>query len=387
MTSTTRFGAFDFGLDAHQEERAAQLHRESIVVDALFQGPVGFRAFDDDMNKRLRAGFAAKRDVLGALYDGLELPTRLAVGGQCDAVKEHWDASGITCGNREIELVGDELRDRTLGFAQLQFDSFDWLTKALTAQDVRRAHAEGTHAGLVSSQVMVGPWRDLDSLVAFHDFGMRMCQLTYNEQTRVGSGCTAPDDGGLSRFGVDSIKVMNELGVIVDTAHVGRASTLEACAVSEAPVVASHTAAQGIYSHARGKSDEELRAIAQTGGVIGIVAVPFFLGPGSHVDINAMLDHIEYVAEVAGVDHVCIGTDWPMQLPEWMSADLLQPFVEEVGFRPEDRVVATARLVGFDDYRDFPNITRGLVSRGWSDLDIQKVLGENFLRVMGVACG
>ncbi len=100
-----------------------------------------------------------------------------------------------------------------------------------------------------------------------------------------------------------------------------------------------------------------------------------------------MLDHLEYVAEVAGVDHVCIGTDWPMQLPEWMLSEILQPIFADTGFRPEDGLVATQHMIGFDDYRDFPNITRGLVARGWSDDDIAKVLGENFLRVMEAVCG
>ena len=381
-----QFGTFNFGLDDAQEERAARLHRECVIVDALFQGPVGYRVFDAETNKALRARLDANEDKLVVGADGMEAPIRQAMAGRLDAVKDHWDASGVTCGNRQVELA-DNLRDRTFGFMQKQFDYFPWLTKALTTADVRRAHETGTHAGLVSSQVMLGPWRDFDMLANVHDLGLRMCQLTYNTMTSVGAGSTERSDAGLSYFGVASVKVMNELGIIVDTGHVGRQTTLDACEVSEAPVVASHTAAQGVYDHARGKSDEELRAIAGTGGVIGIVSVPFFLAAGSDVDITAMLDHIEYVAEVAGVDHVCIGTDWPLQLPEWMLSDILQPLFAETGFRPEHGMVATQHMIGFDDYRDFPNITRGLVARGWSDDDIAKVLGENFLRVMEAVCG
>ena len=381
------FATFDFGLDEAQEQRAASLHSEAVIVDALFQGPVGYRVFDERMNKELRSRFESHRDVLRGLTDGLAAPIREAIAGRLDAVKQHWDESGITCGNRQVELGLEWLRDFTFGHAQLQFDHFDWLVKARTAGDIRRAKAEGKHAGLVNTQVLAGPWRDLDALGYYHEFGMRMCQLTYNFMTRVGAGCTERSDAGLSTFGVASVKAMNELGVMVDTGHVGRQTTLDACEVSSAPVVASHTAAQGVYDHARGKSDDELRAIAQTGGVVGIVTVPFFLGAGSEVDMNTFLDHIEYVAEVAGVDAVCIGTDWPMQLPEWMSIEIMQPLSVEIGFRPQDGVVATQTLVGFDDYRDFPNITRGLVGRGWSDDDIFKVLGENFLRVMEQVCG
>lgn len=381
------FGVFDFGLDEQQEERARRLHAESTIVDVLFQGPVGHRAYDDETNQALRARFEAHRDLGTALRDGLQTPIRLAVAGRLDAFKDHWDQSGITCGNRQVELADDALRDFSFGMAQLQFDRFDWLRKALTADDIRAAKANGTHAGLVSSQVLSGPWRDLDALAHYHDFGLRMCQLTYNSMTRVGGGCTDRGGAGLSSFGVDSVKAMNELGIIVDTGHVGRETTLDACEVSDAPVVASHTAAAAVYPHARGKDDETIRTIAQTGGVIGVVTVPFFLGPQPDVDINVFLDHVEHVAEVGGIDGVCIGTDWPMQVPQWMQTAVLQPIFEETGFRPQDRTDATQKLIGFDDYRDFPNITRGLVARGWSDEDIRKVLGENFLRVMAKVCG
>ncbi|MEU5863258.1 membrane dipeptidase [Nonomuraea sp. NPDC047529] len=386
---TEQFGTFDFGLDEAQEERAARLHRECVIVDALFQGPVGYRVFDQEMNEQLRSALKARAgDKLGTFTDGLMLPIRRAFEGRMDEVKDHWDASGITCGNRQVELADDhDAWKRTFAFMQKQFDYFPWLSKALTAADIRRAHETGTHAGLMSTQVMLGPWRDFDMLFYAHDAGLRMCQLTYNNLTKVGAGCTERTDAGLSTFGVASVKFMNDLGIIVDTGHVGRQTTLDACEVSEKPVVASHTAAQGVFGHARGKSDEELRAIAGTGGFIGIVAVPFFLAPGASVTINSMLDHIEYVAEVAGVDHVGIGTDWPLQLPEWMLSDLVQPIFAETGFRPEDGLVATQGLIGFDDYRDFPNITRGLVGRGWSDEDIAKVLGANFVRVMEAVCG
>jgi len=385
--SSEAFGVFDFGLDEQQEQRARKLHEESIIVDALFQGPVGYRVYDDELNAELRASFESHKDRMRAFRDSLVAPVRLAVQGRFDAFKEHWDASGVTCGNRQVELADDVARDVSFAFAQLQFDRFDWLTKALTADDIRRAKATGTHAGLVSSQVLSGPWRDLDALATYHDFGLRMCQLTYNSMTSVGGGCTDLGNAGLSSFGIASVKAMNDLGIMVDTGHVGKQTTLDACEFSEGPVVASHTAAAGVYQHARGKDDETIRAIAQTGGVIGVVTVPFFLGPEKDVDINVFLNHLEHVAEVGGMDAVCIGTDWPLQAPRWMQTDVLQPIFDETGFRPEDHTDATQQLIGFDDYRDFPNITRGLVARGWSDEDIRKVLGENFLRVMEKICG
>jgi membrane dipeptidase len=104
------------------------------------------------------------------------------------------------------------------------------------------------------------------------------------------------------------------------------------------------------------------------------------------VTIEAMLDHIDYVSELVGWRHVGVGTDWPLQADQGSLRDLFLPRMSETGFRAEDRV-GIANLVGFDDYRDFPNIVRGLVGRGYTDEQIRGILGENFLRVFEAVCG
>jgi membrane dipeptidase len=213
-----------------------------------------------------------------------------------------------------------------------------------------------------------------------------MVGLTYNMQNTVGGGCTERTDTGVSNLGAALIAKMDELGMIVDTSHSGRQTTLDACELSERPVVASHTSAAGLYEVDRGKSDEELRALAETGGMIGIVAVPPFLGPGPGVTIEAMLDHIDYVARLVGWRHVGIGTDWPLQASRPTLEAVYLPMSWEMGFRPEHNL-SIANLVGFDDYRDYPNITRGLVGRGYDDEQIRGILGENFLRVFEEVCG
>jgi membrane dipeptidase len=138
--------------------------------------------------------------------------------------------------------------------------------------------------------------------------------------------------------------------------------------------------------HDRAKTDEELRALAGTGGVVGVVAVPFFLGPGEDVTIGAMLDRIEYIANLVGWQHVAIGTDWPLQMTRPALARIAE-LEGQYGFRPEHRISWTTNLIGFDDYRDFPNITRGLVRRGYSDEQVRGILGEDFLRVFDDVCG
>ena len=167
----------------------------------------------------------------------------------------------------------------------------------------------------------------------------------------------------------------------------GRHTPLAAIRLSRTPVFANHRCAQGVYSHARGKSDEELRALADSGGVLGVVAVPFFLSADPDATIDAILDHIDYVADLVGWQHVGIGTDWPMQGPAEVMEATLGAMVDEIGFRSQDNVSTTHTLRGFDDYRDMPNITRGLVKRGYTDEQIAGILGENFLRVFEEVCG
>jgi membrane dipeptidase len=129
-----------------------------------------------------------------------------------------------------------------------------------------------------------------------------------------------------------------------------------------------------------------VRAIADTGGVIGVVAVPFFLTDNKRPTIEHMLDHIDYIVALVGWQHVAIGTDWPMQAPDAVLRSTLTSETSVIGFRAEDRIDVTRRLEGFDDCRDLPNITRGLVKRGYGDEQIRGILGENALRVFAEVC-
>lgn len=380
------YANFDFGLSQKEEARAARLHQDSIVIDVLFQGPVGYASYSDDMLKELDADWEEHHNPGGNYALSVTQPIRKALGGEFPEFEAVWRESGITAGNRQAGVEpGGALSN--FGMATAQFDGFSWLVKALKADDIRRAKSEGKVAGFVSTQNSEGVDPKLKVLDAAFDLGMRMMGLTYNNMNRAGSGCTERTDAGVSNFGAKIIRRMNELGMIVDTAHSGRQTTLDCCSLSESPVVASHSSAGELYDVDRAKSDEELDAIAATGGIIGVVAVPFFLAPGEDVTIEAMLDHIDYIAQRVGWEHVAIGTDWPLQSPKEVLDRVLEPMVFDMGFRPEHNIDAVKNLVGFDDYRDFPNITRGLVKRGYSDEQISGILGNNFLRVFEAVCG
>jgi membrane dipeptidase len=295
-------------------------------------------------------------------------------------------------GNRQLSIGVDLFDTHIWSLTQVQFDAFPWLRKGLSATDFREAKQCGQRVGFLSCQNTTGldPERDphLDMLRDLHAFGLRVLGLTYNMKNAVGSGCTEQTDNGVTPYGARLIAAADELGVIVDTAHSGARTTLDACKLSRHPVIASHTAAEGLYKHDRAKSDDEFRAIAETGGVIGIVGLPSFLGStggADRVSLLTMLDHIDYVADLVGWEHVGIGTDWPMQM-DTATLDRFVANLGDVGFRPEHKMTGDM-LDGFRDYRDFPNITRGLVARSYSDDQIKGILGENFLRVFQRVCG
>lgn len=191
----------------------------------------------------------------------------------------------------------------------------------------------------------------------------------------------------VTNFGKRFIARLNKLGIIVDTGHCGKQTTLDTCAYSTTPVIASHTGVEAIYPHMRCKSDEEIIAIAKTGGVIGIFAMPWFVHEDpKHTTIDHVLDHIEYVIRLVGVDHVGIGTDWPMSDVLWSLVYFKEHIAPKLGFAKGDGP-STETVAGLEKYSYFINFTRGLVARGYADADIAKIMGGNWLRVFEEICG
>lgn len=373
---------FDYGLDEGQEARARRLHDESIVIDMLFQGPVSTPVYTAEMEEEVKEVYEKTRDPDEAFGFAIQQPIRLALKGEFPQFESWWRESGITGGNRQLDMDSMEGALRSMALATLQFDHFGWLEKALNAGDIRRAKIAGKQAGFVTAQNTVALGQDLENLNLFHDFGIRMIQLTYNSMNFVGAGCTERTDAGVSSYGARFIERMNDLGILVDTGHSGRQTTLDACEISSAPVVASHSCAEAVSGHARGKSDAELEAIARSGGVIGVVVVPTFLVREGEATMNDFLDHVDYIAKKVGWQHVGIGTDWPMSLPPFCLRLLAEEIAPTIGFRPEDRIPSLETVIGFEDYRAAINVTRGLVARGYTDEQIKGILGENWLRVI-----
>ncbi len=270
----------------------------------------------------------------------------------------------------------------------------DFWKKALTAEDARQAFAEGRHAMFFSANnppAHVG-FRDgydvLTWLETFYRFGFRVMHLTYNRRNFVGDGCTEPSNGGLSDFGYQVVEMMNRLGILIDTPHSGVQTTLDAARASKAPVAATHTVCRALHDHPRGKTDEQLRAIADTGGFVGITCIPHFLAErGTIVDL---LDHVEHAVDVMGIDHVGIGTDIgysapppsePEQLPIPPGRNRWWALWPE-GTLSSDPEASRENRDGSLVWVCWPYFTVGLKMRGFSDEEVTKIVGGNILRTL-----
>jgi membrane dipeptidase len=385
-------GKYDFGLTAEQEARAAKVHRESIVWDMLSQWAGGniFADYSPELQAEFKAMRAACADDSALWNDTLYWPFEQSASGKSHVMREWFERSGLSCGTISDIRVHDgsdasmsDREKRILAYTK----RLPWMRHVRTAKEIRQAKKDGVLALYANCQPYIPAPRDLKAFDAAYERGLRSFMLTYNRMDHIGVGCTERVEAGLSMFGVEAVEHMNRIGMMIDTSHCSHLTTLDACRHSKKPVNANHTAAWSLHRHKRTKSNEALRAIADTGGVIGVLTLPAFLTTADVPTIEHMLDHIDYIASLVGWQHVAIGTDWPMQAPDDVLRATLGAELKMLGFRDQDKVDVTARLVGYDDVRDLPNITRGLVKRGYSDEQIRGILGENALRVFEEVCG
>ena len=219
--------------------------------------------------------------------------------------------------------------------------------------------------------------KELNRLDIFYHMGIRLAGLTYTRKNYIGDGQYDRTDGGLSDFGIAVIQRMNDLGMVIDLSHASFQTAMDAIHFSATPVVFSHNAAHTLRPVPRCRNDEELLACAQKGGLIAITAVPNSLSDDPTQDINCVLDHYDYMVKLVGIDHVGIGTD--------TSVGNHVDFHRVVLGRKAEQLPAPY-LNGLESPADGKNIVRGLIQRGYSDTDIQKLAGGNalafFRRVM-----
>jgi len=376
-------------------EHGLEIHRDSVVCDAYGFAPRA--SMDGDVLRRaIEAG--ASRAELREMNEDMLMTRYVRDPVQQTEFKEAFDASGVTC---ILENAGEECQAplriiRRLAHYTYVCDTMPgYLPKAVKPDDIIAAHDEGRHCLYLTcnavplAQQWVSVEEELQYIRIFFQLGCRMMHLTYNRRNMIGDGCAEPSNAGLSDFGRAVVAEMSRQGVIVDVAHSGWRTSEEAAKVSQRPVVASHSGCCALNEHMRCKPDEVIRAIADSGGYIGICCVPSFLGGTG--DIRAMLDHIDHAARTFGVDHVAIGTDtayFAMNIkeerarmpklrsvrPGWASLwpERFNPYKPE--WKQEEQIYSML-------WTNWPLFTVGLVQRGYSDEDIRKIIGGNVIRV------
>ncbi|MGV3650250.1 MAG: dipeptidase [Devosia sp.] len=298
---------------------------------------------------------------------------------------DRYKSGGVTVVNH---TVCEPYADLATSLRQVDFchkwikANSDKVLRATTIADIHEAKASGREAIIFGPQdtEMIG--LDLSLLGTFYDLGIRILQLTYQRQNWIGSGCGEKSDDGLSNYGRAFIKEMNQLGIVVDVSHCGQTTTVQAMEASEHPIMITHSFCASLSPHIRAKTDDTIRELGKHGGVMGITGLSPYLyypdAPTKQPDMARLVEHIDHVVELAGIDSVAIGLDFDETFTPEKRAEGAKKHGALLGQWPWDE----RRCKYLNDAAEFPNITAGLVKRGYSDEDIKKVMGGNWMRVM-----
>jgi membrane dipeptidase len=362
-----RVPAYDGGFDAATIARAEDLLARHVVV-SLHDHPVRFPA---DMALTPQYNRTGRQHTA---FDGL------AASGLTVVFDNMMDGTAYVTGNTPWQW-DDVVTD--LGMRQADIAHQDHVVVVRTLQDIQFAHATG-RVGIVFGLEAATPiGNDLDKLDILFGLGVRQVGIAYSDSNGLGAGLNEPVDYGLTAFGRRAVKRMNDLGLAIDLSHASDRTGIETAAASRAPVLMTHAGARALWDIPRLKGDDVLRAVADTGGVIGISAAPHTTISASHRThtIASVMDHFHYCADLVGLDHVGFG-------PDTLYGDhvgLHRTFAGLLGHPasagPEHPVVEY--VDGLENPSEcFHNIAAWLVRDGLSDEEIVKVLGGNTLRAL-----
>ena len=343
------------------------------------------------------AGFPASRYAGAMVIDALGGPGSFDPAAPDDApltprALADVKASGVTAVNVTVNAVGngpdrfEKTIDAIAGMERELAAHPDVFLKVLRAADLSLAKSSGRMGliyGFQDTSMLDG---DLTRLSIFHDFGLRICQVTYNRRNLMGDGCLEEADAGLSRLGREFIAEVNSLRIVLDLSHSGRRTIAEGIAASKAPVAISHTGCRALADLPRNTDDVSLKAMADKGGVAGIYFMPFLRTSGQPHAEDVML-HLEHAVNVCGEDHVGLGTDGTISGIELSEAyrDWFRKSVEErvkAGISaPGESPDVFTLIPEYNEPLRFKKHADDLARRGWKAARIEKVLGANFARL------
>ena len=263
------------------------------------------------------------------------------------------------------------------GFIANHDQHFMRIDSAADLDRVRSSGKVGILLGLQNSDQFKTP-ADVDF---FHGLGQRVSQLTYNSRNLIGNGATERRDEGISDFGVAIIERMNGAGMAVDVSHCGDRTTLDAFEISKKPVLITHSNCRALVpGHPRCKTDEAIKKLAASGGVMGITGVRMFVKADEPTTIEHALDHFDHVARLAGVEHLGVGSDMDLDgyddMPPEQNRRLRAGYKGSYAFREK------IDIEGIDHPRRMFDLTEGLIRRKYGDKDIESILGGNFKRAL-----
>lgn len=375
-----------FKLSPNEEERAKRLHNEALVIDSLG----GYEVLSDAMKQRIDEMIEQDKDMT-AIFDEMarmemENPSEKSTQWQEDRQASGVSAISATMGPFGKEMFSYENAVRDIAAWLYKFDVVDKLVKIRSSVDIAYAKQEDKLGIILNFQNTTHIGSNLENLDFFYQLGVRIIQMTYNDLNLVGAGCTERTDCGLSDFGLKVVKRMNKLGMLIDVSHTGYQTTMDTIEASDAPLAFTHTICKAVRDHDRGKTDEQMEALAKVGGYMGIVVVPGFVTDQPHATLEHFLDHVGHAVKVMGADKVGIGTDLA-DAYEPLAIKMNRDVLTQLGFREEHMADFTSKIEGYRGFQDFPNLTRGLVSRGYDDEQVKGILGGNFLRLFKEVVG
>ncbi len=355
------------GLTAAEEARARALLRDSVVI-SLHDHPVRFPLRMEQTPEYNRTGRQH------AAYAGL------AASGMTVVFDNLMDGTACVTGNapwRWNDIITD------LGMRQADLAHASGFLVIRTVADIDEAYRSG-RVGLVFGLEAATPIEnEIDRLDVLYGLGIRQIGIAYSDANTLGSGLSEITDGGLTAFGRRAVTRMNQLGLAIDLSHSSDRTALDVCAHSDKPVLITHAGARAVWDTPRMKPDEVLRAVARTGGVIGMSAAPHTTLSGAHPrhTIDSVMDHFQYCVDLVGLEHVAFGPDTlygdHVQLHQVFAHLLSLAAMRGPDFDPVSYVDGLENPT-----ENFANICGWLVRRGYGDDAIRAVLGDNVYRVL-----
>ena len=334
------------------DEATLQLHKRATVVDAHIDTLL---------------------EIMVPPARPIKLPTPRKFGERSS--KGHVDLPRLLESGVDLQIFAVYIQpeykiERALHRALQVFDRFykelhdheDKMMLFTKVSDVREAEKQGKIAAMLSIEGGEAVEADLGILRMLYRLGLRAMTLTWNERNQIADGAgEGRTKGGLTNFGVELVKEMNNLGMVVDVSHLNDAGFFDVIETTTKPIIASHSNCRAVCNHRRNLTDDMIKILADNGGVMGMNFAPSFVDENKeNATLERVLDHVDHIVKVASVDNVGLGSDF-------------------------DGIETTPK--GLEDVTRMPYLTEGLLKRGYKEDDIRKVLGENFLRVFRQVIG